>query len=325
VYSTRIYKEKGISSAKDIYKPALKRQEIISVKCSSCIEGVTLKQSTVKSFSFHFKGDLTNETFPHSEEFFKEYQELTLFDTSKKFTINDGDFSHCPEKYYNSLMYLLNDFRDRFIESVYDFRLNDPYPPGAHIDYEAEIETMEGKLLCEKAKRIPTSKFENVLAVVKQWEHLGIVSASDSAWRSNLVLTPRTDEKSSRFRVGLDFKELNNILVCPKDVKFATLDELQNKLKGKVVVRLDLSATSLMIPIREEHRYKTSFWLNDLSYGFNVLVKSIKSSYFHIQKLFDEKFSEEMYFEFAAKLSADERKLLPGSFNDIIITSIPVV
>jgi hypothetical protein len=260
---------------------------------------------------------------PHSEEFFKEYQELTLFDTSKKFTINDGDFSHCPEKYYNSLMHLLNDFKDRFIESVYDFRLNDdPNLPGAHSDYEAEIETMEGKLLSEKAKRIPTSKFENALAVVKQWEHLGIVSASDSAWRSNLVLLPRTDEKSSRFRVGLDFKELSNILVCPKDVKFATLDKLLNKLKGKVVMRLDLSATSFMIPIREEDRYKTSFWLNDLSYEFNVMMKSIKSSYFHIQKLFDEKFSEEMYFEYTAKLSADERQLLTGSFKDIIITSI---
>jgi hypothetical protein len=171
---------------------------------------------------------------PHSEEVFKEYQELTLLDTSKKYSLNDGDFSHCPEKYYNILMNLLKDFKDRVIESVFDFRLSyDPCQPGIHSDYEAEIETLEGKKLYEKAKRIPTSKFENALTVIKQWELAGIVSVSDSAWRSNFVLIPRTDEKSSRFRVGLDFKELNNILMCPKDVKFATLDQLLSKLKGK--------------------------------------------------------------------------------------------
>jgi hypothetical protein len=144
--------------------------------------------------------------------------------------------------------------------------------------------------LCEEAKRIPNTRFEQAHAAVKQFETAGILSPSDGEWRSNIVLIPRDEEKSSRFRIGLDFKELNNILVCPEDVKFAILDEMLVTLKGKVVVRLDLSAIHSIIPIKPEEKYKTSFWLNDLSYEFNVLVKSIKSSYFHIQKLFDVHF-----------------------------------
>jgi hypothetical protein len=50
-------------------------------------------------------------------------------------------------------------------------------------------------------------------------------------------------------------------------------------LKEKVVVSLDLSAIHSMIPIKPEDRYKTSYWLNDLSYEFNVLVKSINPSH----------------------------------------------
>ncbi len=176
--------------------------------------------------------------------------------------------------------------------------------------------------MCEKAKKVPDTRFEQTHAAVKKFESAGILSASNGEWRSNIVLIPRDEEKCCRFRVGLDFKELNNILVCPENVKFATLDEMLGKLKGKVVVRSDLSAINSMIPIKPEDRYKTSFWLNDLSYEFNVLVKSIKSSYFHIQKMFDVTFSDDVYCEYAAKLSLEERKLLPWSFKDILIVSI---
>ncbi len=103
--------------------------------------------------------------------------------------------------------------------------------------------------MCKKAKRIPDTRFEQAHAAVKQFESAGILSTSDSEWRSNIVLIPRDEEKCSRFRVGLDFKKLNNILVCPENVKFATLDEMLGKIKGKVAVRLDLSAIHSMVPI----------------------------------------------------------------------------
>ena len=313
-YSIGVYSEKEISVVRDISVPTIKKEDIVFVKCSHFRDSITSKKDTVQNFSFQLKGDLSNETLPNSEELFKEYQVLDKLDESKKYTINDGDFSYCPHSYRDTLMGLLRDFKDRFLESDLDIELV------SH--YEAEIDTVKDKKLCEKANRIPSAKFDNAQAAIKQLETAGIISISDSAWRSNVVLIPRNDDKSTKLRVGLDFKELNNILVYPEDVKFATLDEILTKLKGKVVVRLDLSAIYSMIPIRPEDKYKTSFWLNDLSYELNVLVKSIKSSYAHIQKLFNVTFSDDVLFEYAAKLSSEERKLLPLSFKDIIVINI---
>jgi hypothetical protein len=208
----------------------------------SDLDCAILKRDTVQNFIFHFKGDLSNETLPSNEAFFREYQELAQIDASKKYTISDGDFSFCSEDYRDSLTRLLKDFEDRFMESDLDFEII------SH--YEAELDTLPDKKLCEKAKRIPNTRFEQAHAAVKQLETAGILSTSDGEWRSNIVLILRDEGKSSRFRVGLDFKELNSILVYPEDVKFATLDEMLVTLKGKVVVRLDLSAIHSMIPIK---------------------------------------------------------------------------
>jgi hypothetical protein len=79
-------------------------------------------------------------------------------------------------------MGLLRDFKDRFLESDLDIELV------SH--YEAEIDTVKDKKLCEKANRIPSAKFDNAQAAVKQLETAGIISISDSAWRSNVVLIP---------------------------------------------------------------------------------------------------------------------------------------
>ncbi len=121
--------------------------------------------------SFHFKGDLSNETLPSNEAFFREYQQVAQLDTSKKYTLSDGDYSFCPEDYRDSLTRLLKDFEDRFMESDLDFEVV------SH--YEAELDTLLDKQLCEKAKKIPNTRFEQAHAAVKQLETAGILSLSD--------------------------------------------------------------------------------------------------------------------------------------------------
>ena len=314
MHNIRIGHVQDIRKQPDIHINAEKNKEIIHTVCTQCKARATLWGQFTYNYSFHFKGDLSRETLPSSEEFLGACQELNLLDLNKKHALNDGDYSNCPEEYRDTLMRLLSDFEDRFMETDLDIEFT--------CNYEAELETLEDSKLVEKTKRLPSSKFESALEAIKQLEAAGIVSQSDSAWRSNTVLIACKNGESSRYKIGLDFKELNQILLCPKNVHFATLDELLSKLKGKVVVRLDMSSTFLMIPIRSEDRYKTSFWLNDLAFEFNVLVKSLKSSYFHIQKLMDETFSSDAFTEYSTKLSEKERMLLPLSFEDIIITNI---
>ena len=93
-----------------------------------------------------------------------------------------------------------------------------------------------------------------------------------------------------------------------------------NTLKNKVVVSLDISSSFFIIPIREEDKHKTSFWVNDMAYEFNVLVMGLKSSPYHLKKFIDIVFSERAYAKQIAKLSSSERELLPGSFEQIILS-----
>ena len=122
------------------------------------------------------------------------------------------------------------------------------------------------------------------------------------------------------YRICLDFRELNKILVFPKQVQFTTLDKFLNTLKNKVVVSLDISSSFFIILIREEDKHKTSFWVNYMAYEFNVLVLGLKSSPYHLKKFIDLVFSKKAYMQQVAKLSSSERELLPGSFEQIILS-----
>jgi hypothetical protein len=80
---------------------------------------------------------------------------------------------------------------------------------------------------------------------------MGVVSESDSEWRSNVVMVPKPQsgelrensksdmlDKSKKvelYRICLDLRELNNSLVFPKHVQFVNLETLLHKLKNKVL------------------------------------------------------------------------------------------
>ena len=126
--------------------------------------------------------------------------------------------------------------------------------------------------------------------------------------------------KAELYRLCLDFRDLNKILVFPKQSQFTTLDDFLYTLEGKVVVSLDISSSFFIIPIDEKDRYKTAFWLNDLAYEFNVLVMGLKSSPYHLKKFIEKVFNDDAYEKFSKDLSISERKLLPESFRKIIKT-----
>ena len=60
--------------------------------------------------------------------------------------------------------------------------------------------------------------------------------------------------------------------------------------------------------------------MNDKAYEFNVLVMGLKSSPYHLKKFLDLVFSEKAYAKQIQKMSSSERELLPGSFEQIILS-----
>ena len=76
--------------------------------------------------------------------------------------------------------------------------------------------------------------------------------------------------------ICLDFRNLNDILVFTKQVAFPGLQKFLYKLRNKVFISVDISSAFYIIPIKEEDRYKTVFWLNDLAYEFNLVAAFLK-------------------------------------------------
>jgi hypothetical protein len=90
------------------------------------------------------------------------------------------------------------------------------------------------------------------------------------------------------------------------------------KLKNKVVISLDISSAFFIIPIKPEDRYKTAFWLNELSFEFNSLVMGLKSSPYHLYKFLEKVYSPETLESIKKDLPENEKNLLPPSFDDFL-------
>jgi hypothetical protein len=134
---------------------------------------------------------------------------------------------------------------------------------------------------------LPPYKFDLAFKAVRQLEAAGVVRESDSPWRSNVVMVPKPMGKNElrantkadyqtgsqntamHYRICLDFRDLNNILEFPQQVAFPTIEKFLHKLREKIVVNKDISSSFYVILIKEEDRYKTAFWLNDLAFEFN--------------------------------------------------------
>ena len=129
----------------------------------------------------------------------------------------------------------------------------------------------------------------------------------------------RSQNKAQHYRICLDFRDLNDILVFPKQVAFPTLDKILYKLKNKICINVDISSSFYIIPIKEEDRYKTSFWLNDVAFEFNVLVMGLKSSPYHLKKFLERAYNQEAYNKYFRHLSEDERAICAKSFEEIFV------
>jgi hypothetical protein len=277
-------------------------------------------------FSSHsIRESLEDETLPPAEEMFDDHQTLEFESLDKTFTINDGDYSECPPEHYNNLIKLMSEYKDRFSTSKLDLETT--------TIYEANLPTLPGKVVNQKCRQLPHHKYQFAIKAIGQLEKAGVVRKSDSPWRSNVVLVPKPSEKnelrenskasqltgehnmSKLYRLCLDFRELNSILDFPQQTQFTTIDDFLHTLKGKVCVSLDISSSFFIIPIAEEDRYKTAFWVNNLAFEFANLVMGLKSSPYHLNKFIEKAFSQEIHDELLKQLPIEQQKLVPPSFD----------
>ena len=305
----------GLSTGKNILETEIPDQE-------------NLKE--IMTMSHSVKNCYDNEKLPDSAQFFDDHHEIKFEALEKRFDIKDADLSECPKDWKKNVKSLLNDFKDRFSEFKLDVEVTDLYC--------ADLETVPGKKVIQRCRRLANHKFQFAMQAIKQLEKAGVIRESDSEWRSNVVMVPKPTEgggirsstkadlmtghqnKAELYRLCLDFRELNDVLMFPKQTQFTTLDQFLYKLKNKYVVSLDISSSFFMIPIREEDKHKTAFWVNDYSYEYNVLVMGLKSSPYHLKKFLNKVFNSDNYENFKKQLTPEEQNLLPPSFEEFLLS-----
>ena len=145
-------------------------------------------------------------------------------------------------------------------------------------------------------------------------------STSSTELRSNTKAERLTGQQnmSELYRICLDFKEFNTHLEFPQQTQFTTIDDFLHTLKNKVVVALDISSAFFIIPIKEEDRHKTAFWVNEFAYEFQSLVMGLKSAPYHLYKFLEIAFSQEIFKKVWKQLSEQEQQLAPESFLQCI-------
>ncbi|RPH76228.1 MAG: hypothetical protein EHM77_09445, partial [Planctomycetaceae bacterium] len=81
---------------------------------------------------------------------------------------------------------------------------------------------------------------------------------------------------------------------------------------------LDISSSFFIIPIIEQDRYKTAFWINEKSFEFCNLVMGLKSSPYHLNVFIEKAFSQDVYNDLFPQLTPEEQKVIPKSFTEFL-------
>jgi hypothetical protein len=206
-------------------------------EAESLVDRVELRSHSVKQI-------FNNETLPPSEEMFDDSEELKFQILDKEIPLSSADFSQCPRDYYDRCFAIVEEFSDRFSRWKLDIEVTDKY--------EAELETKPGRSVRQAVRPLPPHKFDFALKAVKQLEEAGVVTESNSTWRSNVVMVPKplgkdelrantkadyqtgSQNKAQHYRICLDFRDLNKILEFPQMVAFPTIEKFLHKSNSRV-------------------------------------------------------------------------------------------
>jgi dUTPase len=303
--------------------------DITACTCDIEYTKVDIQQTEMYLFKTNQEMEM-EETLPQANQLFDENFDLDHEVLDKKFKITDGDFTQVPKTYLQPLLDILHTYEDRFSKSKLDLEKTDLYT--------ASLPTIEGKKVVQLCRRLPENKFQFAMKAIKQLQKADVIEEADSTWKSNVVMIPkpvtvnelRQNTKAEKlsgehnnaklYRLCLDFRDLNKLLIFEEQSSFPTIDKFTQVLKGKYVISLDISSSFFIIPIEAKDRYKTSFWINEYSFQFKSLVMGLKSSPFHLHKFLKLAFSPEVYKEVIQILTEEERNKVPPSFEDFVIS-----
>ncbi|EER02278.1 retrovirus polyprotein, putative [Perkinsus marinus ATCC 50983] len=160
-------------------------------------------------------------------------------------TVKLPDICESPTEAQQPVADLCEEFKDRFV-----------LRHGRCTQAEHSVDTGATRPICERIRPIPHKCRDEISALLKEMEELGVIRRSTSAWRFPCVFVP---EKNNKVRMCIDYRNLNK--ACHTEAHpVPRPDDVQEHLAGaRVFSTLDLRSGYWQIPIRKEDQRKTAF------------------------------------------------------------------
>ena len=210
-----------------------------------------------------------------------------LLDKEEQLDITMADFSSVPEELKDELMNIVgNELKDIWSKHKWDI--------GRTQKVKHEIKTKPGVTVKEKKRPIPFQRqvYANK-AVNTLMKYKLVTPAYNSKWATNLVLVQKPAEGALRdatkaskilnkhknskctWRLTQDLRSVNKATTNIYKANLPTIDEVINKCRNKVVTQVDINQAYFTIELSEDSKEKTSFYLNDMMYFWEVMTQGL--------------------------------------------------
>ncbi|CAF4518486.1 unnamed protein product, partial [Rotaria magnacalcarata] len=167
----------------------------------------------------------------------------------------------------------------------YERLFDDSCVKGINCTPQYTINTGSHAPLAVHPRRVPHINRQIINEEVKKMLHNEIISPSNSAWASPVVIVKKHDG-SPRFCI--DYRQLNSI--TQKDVyPLPRIDDVLERLNGShIFSKLDLRSGYFQVPLVSDEREKTAFISPDGLWQFNRLPQGLKNSPSVFQRLMNQ-------------------------------------
>ena len=254
-------------------------------------EGIFVSNTIIPAKGIaHVKFLNTRETSVTINNFTPKYKPLKEYHILQTKTFKDN-----KQNRYNRLLKELKlDFTDEHMEkSLLDifkeyadiFHLSDDKLTVNNF-YEQKIAIDNTNPTYIKNYRLPHAQMEEIEEQVKKLKNEDIIESSNSPYNSPLLIVPKKSENGDKkWRLVVDFRQLNKKIVDDKFPITRLDDILDNLGRAKYFSTLDLTSSFHQIKLHKESRPLTAFSTNKGHFQFKRLPFGLKISTNSFQRM----------------------------------------
>lgn len=111
--------------------------------------------------------------------------------------------------------------------------------------------------MVSKPYRASATKRETISKIVQEWKEAGLVTETNSAYASPVLLVTKKDEDA---RLVVDYQKLNAQTVRRIFPKLNLDEHLETLHRATLFTTLDLASRYLQVPLTEAAKEKTAFY-----------------------------------------------------------------